>query len=180
MDKESIKTQMAILVHVVRCIQIKQVLSELDPEPALNFWRVIHGGFLDLSALDWCKIFGADGEPTHWKDVIEDKDSFREELFAALEVTKEEWATYWNHMHDYRNEFVAHHAADSDISTYPNLDLALNSSHFYYDHILELLNDGKVDGIEYRGMYSARFRAQAKEIAHAAIEATSGYTEEVY
>ncbi len=180
MDKESINTQIAIIVQVVRCIHIKQVLSELDPKPTLNFWRLIHGGFLDLSALDWCKIFGADAEPTHWKGVIDDKDTFREELLKACSIAKEEWEQYWNHMHDYRNQLVAHYTNDSDVSKYPKLDIALNSSHFYYDYLAKLLNDNKVEGLEPLQEYSDKFRAQVSEISETAIKATSEFKENVF
>ena len=137
-------------------------------------------GFLDLSALDWCKIFGSDGEPTHWKGVIDDKGSFRNELFSSLKITKKEWTDYWDHMHDYRNEFVAHTSKETNVSTYPNLNLALQSCHFYYDYLFNMLNEGKVEGIESLEVYSKRFREQIVEIADTAIKATSGFNENVY
>ena len=65
----------------------KRVLSALDPDPPLNFWRILHGNLLDTAVLDWCKLFGSDDEEhqkTHWKNVVADRDAFRAELLGTL------------------------------------------------------------------------------------------------
>jgi hypothetical protein len=43
--------QRAMLVQIVRCIHMKSALTTIDEDPTLNFWRLIHGGFLDLAVL---------------------------------------------------------------------------------------------------------------------------------
>ena len=177
MDKSLIQTQMAILVQIVRYIHIKQVLTELDPNPELNFWRLIHGAFLDAPVLDWCKIFGSDAEPTHWKGVVDDKDSFRADLLRVLNITQSEWTSYWNHLHDYRNEFVSHSVEEAAVTKYPSLDLALQSCHFYYDYLLNRLQDGDVDEVERLGAYSKRFSEHTAQIAQAALDATKEFRE---
>ena len=180
MIEATVKSQKALLVQIVRCIQLKRIFEELNPEPKLNFWRLIHGGFLDLPVLDWCKIFGSNAEPTHWKGVVHDIDKFKNDLFSYLEITQAEWVEYWNHMKDYRDELVAHYDLDSDVSTYPSLDLALRSSYFYYDCLTSHVDGCMSDGEERLEVYSLRFYEKAKEIAAKAIEATSDIKETVF
>jgi len=180
MSREEIDNQLSILVHIARCIQLKKVFNEIDPSPSLNFWRLIHGGFMDLPVLDWCKIFGANGEPTHWKGVVDDPAKFRTELLLKLEISQEEWEQYWNHMKDYRDELVAHFEAGTDVSTYPDLDIALKSSCFYYNYLYVVINEGKIEPTQFLEEYAERFYEQSKEIANTAYSATKGMKETVY
>ena len=181
MNEELVKTQMALLVQIVRCIQIKKILHELDPDPKLNFWRLIQGGFLDLPTLDWCKIFGSNAEPTHWKEIAQDQDNFREEMLNYLEISATDWVEYWNHMKNYRDELVAHYEMNSDVSSYPTLDIALKSSYFYYDYLANMLNEGILEEpMEVLENYSKRFYSSAKKVACLALEATSELKEVVY
>jgi hypothetical protein len=180
MNRESIENQMGLLVQIVRCIQMKKVLSEIDPDPKLNFWRLIHGSFMDLPALDWCKIFGSDAEPTHWKTVNSDHNEFRESLLGHLKISEKEWADYWGHMKDFRDKLVAHHSSNTSVDKYPEFDIALRSSYFYYDHLRNILAESNSDPIENLESYSLRFYEQAREIAVKAIEATNEINERVY
>ena len=93
------------LVHLARSAEMKRALTEVDPEPHLNFWRLIHGNQLDIAVLEWCKVFGSAGEATHWKKIVPpaDHDQFRDGLFGAVGVTAKEWEVYWNEMKKYRD-----------------------------------------------------------------------------
>lgn len=171
---------MGLLVQIVRSIQIKKVLSELNPNPRLNFWRIIQGGLLDLPVLDWCKVFGSNAEPTHWKGVVSDVEAFRAALLSHLQISQKEWEKYWLHMKDYRDELVAHYDADTGVTMYPSLELALKSSYFYHDYLLKVLNEGKIESLEMFETleeYSKRFHDRSMEIAAKAIEATNGIKE---
>ena len=178
MDRDEAKIQQELLVEVVRCIQLKRVLSATNPDPEMNFWRLFSGGMLDLSVIDWCKIFGANGEPTHWKGLVSDPDKFRNDMLLSLEIDEKEWSTYWNHMKSYRDEFVAHHQRESKIKTYPVLDIAFKSSCFYYDHLARELASPYGQGLDGKlEEYAQRFYDQAKEVAVAASQATNGFKE---
>lgn len=179
MNRESIENQMGLLVQIVRCIQMKKVLSEVDPDPKLNFWRLIHGSFMDLPALDWCKIFGSDAEPTHWKTVNSDHNEFRKSLLGHLKISEKEWADYWVHMKDFRDKLVAHHSSNTSVDKYPEFDIALRSSYFYYDHLRNISTESNSDPIENLESYSLRFYKQAREIAVKATEATNEINERV-
>ena len=179
MDLKLINNHQAILVQIIRSIQLKKVLSDIDPEPDLNFWRLIHGGFLDLSVIEWCKIFGENSENTHWKVLVdsdEGKSNFRDNLFSHLSISSAQWDENWNHLKDYRNDHVAHHNRDSSVAKYPDLDIALNSSFYYYSYLEGLTEGDRIDTIE---AYAERFYKQSRQIAEQAVAATSIFNETV-
>ena len=136
MSQVSMKNQMGLLVQIVRCIQMKKVLSEIEPNPKLNFWRLIHGSFMDLPSLEWCKIFGSNAEPTHWKEITSDHDKFKLLLLEYLNITETEWTCYWNQMKGFRDELIAHHSLNTSVSKYPELDIALLHILMHRDHLI--------------------------------------------
>jgi hypothetical protein len=169
------------LGNVVRSAQLKRALTSVDPNPTLNFWRLVYGNLLDVAVLEWCKLFGADSEPTHWKRVVSDHDSFRRALRRALGIDEAKWADYWEEMKAYRDALVAHHVNSSSVTRYPSLDLCLESCYFYYAHVIkELRSLGEVRFPDDLKEYSARFASQAKEIAERALASTGDIQESVF
>ncbi len=179
-------TQSELIAHVtrlgnvVRSAQLKRALTSVDPNPTLNFWRLIYGNLLDVAVLEWCKLFGANSEPTHWKRVVSDHDAFRQALLAALGIDQPTWVAYWEEMKAYRNALVAHHVGGTTVTRYPSLDLALGSCYFYYSHLIEKLQKlGEARFPDDLRDYGARFEAQAREIAERALASTAGIPESV-
>lgn len=176
-----LETQIRIVVQISRCIHLKRVLSRADADPQLNFWRLMQGGLLDLAVLEWTKIFGSNAEPTHWRSLITDHAAFKGDLLRYVGCTEAEWASYWHGMKGYRDEYIAHHSANPTITQYPTLDMALKSCYFYYSHLITIVRAAGQqcfpDDLE---VYCNRFAAQSKEIADAAINATTIYQELVF
>ena len=174
-----------IIANLVRCVHLKRVLSAVDPEPPLNFWRVIHGNLLDMAVIDWCKLFGSDDkehQKSHWKNMVADPNAFRTELFAKLGVDAKSWGAYWNEMKSYRDQYAAHRDfRASDITNFPTLDLALQSSCVYYDYVIaELRKKGSASYPVDLKAYGEAFAAQTKAIAEKAIAATASLNEQVF
>jgi len=167
---------------IVRCIHQKRALTDIEKKPQLNFWLLIYGMLLDVAVLEWCKLFGTDSEPTHWKRVVADPDRFRSDLLMALAIDELRWMEYWQDMKNYRDRHVAHHNWDlSIIDHYPELTLALKSSYFYYSYVIaELRTRGETRFPADLDEYCARFAHQAGEIGRAALEATARFRERVY
>jgi len=164
------------LVHLARSTEMKRALTEVDPNPHLNFWRLIHGNQLDIAVLEWCKVFGSDGEATHWKKIVPpaDHDQFRVGLFGAVGVTAEEWVAYWNEMKAYRDKLVAHYIESNSVDNFPMLDLALRSSCFYYSYLIkELRSLGETKYPDDLQIYYGEFESQAREIAATAFASTA-------
>ncbi len=85
-----IESHIERLVALVRSATLKRVLRKVDPEPGLNFWRVIYGNLLDFSVIEWCKTFGADGKDGHWKDIVTDPADVSVEYWCEIGYVRHE------------------------------------------------------------------------------------------
>jgi len=179
--KDDLITHVERLVNVTRSAQLKRSLTSVESDPALNFWRVIYGNLLDVAVLEWCKIFGTNAEPAHWKKIVTDHDAFQKDLLALLKIDKATWTMYWDELKNYRNKSIAHHCKEGGPENYPKLDLALESSYYYYAYLIkELRVFGRSKFPDDLREYSEKFARQATDIARKALTATSGITEKVY
>lgn len=170
------------LVHISRSALMKRALTAVDPDPHLNFWRLIHGNQLDIAVLEWCKVFGSDSEATHWKKIVPvaEHGNFRNDLLASLALTPASWTSYWKEMKEYRDNLAAHHNELNKIENYPVLDIALKSSFFYYRYLIkELRRLGDTRFPDDLETYSSRFEEQVRDVASRAISATAEMKERV-
>jgi hypothetical protein len=131
------------LVLIVRNIGMCRATKEQN-NLNFDFYSLIQGGFLDLSVLEWCKVFTYSpkgNEYTYWKKLIEPEhhDDFEKELIKLLEINEEIWSKYIEDMKLYRNSMVSHHKENYKdyknkprSSHYPNLEIALKSSCYYH------------------------------------------------
>lgn len=180
-ERDALVSHVMRLATLVRSAALKRALAAIDPHPNLNFWRIIYGNLLDIAVVEWCKIFGSDSEPGHWKKLVTDQDSFRTDMLTKLKIGPEEWAAYWMEMKRYRDTMATHGFGETDITHYPKLGLALESSYFYYSYLI-----GRLRALSERRYpddlreYSERFARQAQEIARSALSATAGFTEKVW
>ncbi len=180
---EELSAQLFRLVHLARSIAMKCALTAVEPEPKLNFWRLVLGNQLDIAVLEWCKVFGSHAEATHWKNVVPvtEHDQYRIDLLTSLGVNADDWSSYWEEMKEYRDNLVAHHIEAAKVPNYPKLDLALHSSFFHYKYVigkLRALNETRYPN-DLQAYYGA-FEAQAREIAKVSTAATSDMQERVY
>jgi hypothetical protein len=173
------------LASIVRNIQLRRALHDVCPEPHLNFWRLIYGDLTDFAVVECCKLFGSDDEQhqtTHWKNVVSDREQFGGDLLASLKLSMEEFFEYWQEMKGYRDMPVAHHdPGRRNILNFPNFNLALESTYFYYDYANgELQALGFQENPKDIRRYAMDFANQSKVIAAAAMEATKTISEKVY
>lgn len=181
--RKNLITHLFRLVHLARSAHLKRVLTEIDPDPDLNFWRLILGINLDIAVLEWCKVFGSNAENTHWKKIVpeDEHDNFRDLLLQNIGMSKEEWLSYWDSMKKYRDRQVAHYGELPADATYPVLDHAIDSSYFYYKYLItkfRALGETKYpDDLE---VYCTHFSKQIRKIAIQAIASTSDISEEVF
>jgi hypothetical protein len=182
-ERLKISAHLFRLVHIARSIEMKRVLTDVDPVPHLNFWRLIQGMLLDSAILEWCKFFGADSEITHWKNSIprEDHEHFRRDLFRAVGIDAHEWKKCRDEMKAYRDNLVAHYNESVKIDTYPTLDVAMKASCFYYGHLIKKLRTlGETKYPNDLHAYCEAFKSQSLEIAVAAVAATAAMKEQVF
>lgn len=168
-------------VCLVRNVMLKRALHNVDPEPKLNFWRITYGNLMDVAVIEWCKTFGSDSEGGHWKEVVDNHDSFRSGLLDQLGISQDRWAEYWKEMKRYRDKRAAHADFSVEVPDFPCFDIALKSAYYYYQFLIELKPELVAGGepTDLRS-YASDFEALAKKAAQAAIKATDRLPETVY
>lgn len=178
-DQGTIGLHIMRVVAIVRNVALKRALHTVPPQ-SLSFWRLVSGNALDMAVLEWCKVFGTDAEPSHWKAVVGDHGSFRTGLLSSLNVSEEQWNSFWKSVRDYRNELLAHHSFNPTATHYPKLDLILESSIFYYQHLIGVVRaTGDMRLPDDLRTYYSQFLDQATTIAKTATASTSSMSEMV-
>ncbi len=149
--------QFNILHDCIRSIIYFRHLSSIEEKSTAQiFMKDI---LSDHVIQSWCKIFGNNGEDTHWKKIAEaegvgdlSEPFSKESILRCTGMNDQEWSEYHSSMQTARNEFFSHFDMDSMILNYPNLDAALSSVVAYREWLSDLLdsvakakiNDGTV------------------------------------
>lgn len=183
-SKQRLLETVEILVNLVRNIRLRRELESVCADPPLNFWRLIYGDLTDIAVLEWCKLFGSDDsekQPAHWKNIVPDRDNFMHVLLTRLNVSLDQWKSYWDALKRYRDQSVAHHDHRRvQIKSYPIFDLALLSAYFYYEVVVTELSKLGVDKLPKDLMtYGDAFADLCRDIATAAMKATESFQETV-
>ena len=166
---------------MVRQLSYHRAINQRKEYLTLNFWIYMYNNTIDMAVLDWVHLFGNDKDDLHWKNIVNNIDEFRNDLFTELEVTKETWITYWKSIREYRNKDVAHIEV-RPISNIPEMSLAVKAVCFYYSHILlELEKYGDYSKWPKNLFdYYERSFEQSMDISLIALYATSNFKEKVY
>jgi hypothetical protein len=176
-----------ILTAFVWSVHLQRVLLGVDPKPRLNFWRVICNNLFDMAVIEWSKLFGYDRkQPMQWRSAVPEAEhaAFQRDLVRTLGLSRQQWHDYQDEIKTYRDKRAAHHASslDPDLPRdFPRFDVALRAAHFYYDWILQRMQD-RGEAHHYPldlDDYCQRFSEQAREAAQRAIAATATLDEKV-
>lgn len=100
-----------------------------------QFWVNTNSNFLDITVLEWCKLFGDERSKHYFAKVVSDPAQFRKELFAKLVVTETAFNDCIQQMRTYRDKFVAH-LDELDTMQIPDLTIAKMSTVFLYEYLL--------------------------------------------
>ena len=101
--------------HLAYARGIKEATANLIDRR--EFWESTASAYLELAVVEWCKVFGSDGEKTHWKKVLadnikeieeQDLEDFRRRVLSKTGLTQKEWDTYHKKMLSLRDKYVAH------------------------------------------------------------------------
>jgi len=106
-----------------------------------DFWINLNGNFLDIAALSWCYLFVDSKGEFRWQKLIEDQPGFSSRMYGYLKCTENEFQDYISSMRLYRDKRVAHRdrylTSDTKIH-YPDLDLAIKSTSFFFSELSKL------------------------------------------
>ena len=99
----------------------------------VEFWNTVDGNFLDVTVLEWCKLFDTNAHQG-WRKVVADKEAFERNLLLDLGLTSEEFAGVVQEMRRYRDKFVAHLDSD-EVADIPHLEVAKRAVQFYHQRV---------------------------------------------
>ncbi len=109
-----------------------------------NFSITISGNFIDISIIEWCKLFGAYGDNHHWRNLTgDDADDFSSALYKHLSMSEIEFNEYHQSMKNYRDVFAAHWDDDGD-GKRPHLDSAFECIVFLHEYIFNNVEEPSV------------------------------------
>ncbi len=121
-----------------------------------DFWRNANSNFLDISVIEWCKLFCESKEKHHWRKVVPETAAFLPALWEAIGVTEDVFNANCKEMKTYRNKFVAHLDAERRMQI-PRLTLVVDSVVFLYDLVRNEYQDFLLDAPEdLRSYYEER------------------------
>lgn len=106
-----------------------------QPFAKKQFWVNTNGNFLDIAVLEWCKLFADIKGQHYYTRIVQDPNTFLNQLLATLNLTKTDFDNYVKEMKNYRDKFVAHLDKDLMMSI-PRLGIARKSAKALYHHLL--------------------------------------------
>lgn len=169
------------LLYVVRNAASYRSLKKYKDGFNQNYWILVFNNFYDAAVLEWCKVFGTDNEPTHWKTLVDDHTSFRKGLLARIGIGEHGWESYWKQVRDYRNNLITHHQKTPKVTQYPPLDNALEAAFFYYEWLVKKLDElGIIQEPENLKDYYFSCLEQSMRFSERAFKATKEIEEKVF
>ena len=162
MDREKRLRRVALLCcHFARnCAYYRAGWDGKETKARNEFWATVQGNFIDIAVLEWLKLFGDHKDKHHWRKIVEDKDSFKQEMLAKCEISESELAHTRDLLKEYRDKFIAHLDSE-EMMCIPVLDIPIKVMKFYYEYIAhELVETGLGDlPIDIELYYQSCFRA---------------------
>jgi hypothetical protein len=112
------------------------------------FWTLTIDAHLVRATIEWCKVFGSNNNPTHWKklSVAQSEvlwNSFLGGLFQATGLDEQDWRQYRKSIVDFRNKFVAHRELHFS-EPVPGFDNALAATYYYDNWVRKIISPDKL------------------------------------
>lgn len=109
-----------------------------QPHADKDFWVNANGNFVEISVLEWCKLFGEKKRGKYfYGQVVPDAGDFLAAMLAHLGMTEADWDTYVDSMKTYRDKYIAHWDEDLDGAHRPVMDITKNSTVYLLDWLTE-------------------------------------------
>lgn len=168
------------LIYVIRNAANYRSMAKFKDDFDQNYWIQIYNNFFDVAVLEWCKIFGTDSEPTHWKTIVKDHQAFRNGLLSSIGLDEQGWSNFWQSVNSYRNNIIAHFKRISGLS-YPSLDVIIKSTFYYYEWLQkELDKHGIIQEPKDLVGYYNRCLKQAESFSETSYNSTANIKEKVF
>ena len=99
-----------------------------------QFWVSLNSNFIDISVIEWCKLFGDYKDKHHWKKIMHDDQTFKDRMFESINIKQTDLDRVHSTIKSYRDKFVAHLDSEETINI-PELEDALRMIFFYYSEV---------------------------------------------
>lgn len=74
-----------------------------------NLWRILSNSCLDIAVINWCNLFGAYSESTHWQSCkLRGIIDFENQILNACGISKDDYKSLHHSIKNYRDRAVAH------------------------------------------------------------------------
>jgi len=147
--------------HLINSLDI--LCEEFDREQReLSTLTHIHNVLLSDAVISWSKLFGMDSEECHWKNLVQNHDDFKEELFDKLGISPKEFRSYQVKVLDFRNKWVVHYEPSYKHDIIPYFEHMHNSALALHNYLRKQV------GEEYGGPEC--MESFGKEVAESFIE----------
>ncbi|MCF8079777.1 MAG: hypothetical protein K9K88_10890 [Desulfobacterales bacterium] len=114
--------------------------------PKNELWVTLNSNFLDISVLEWCKLFAESKAFHSFRKVTVSPDAFLPQLYSDFGATRQEWDSYLQKMREYRDKFIAHLDRKKTMDI-PTMDLAEFAIFYLYD----TMRGEQIEGV-FRGL----------------------------
>ena len=134
-----------------------------------GFWLTVHGNFIDVCALEWCKLFGSRSGKYHWSNTLTDPERFRREMLNAHSIDDASLESLWNEVKNYRDDFVAH-SEEQETTAIPNMNVPYVLVEFYFGKLqydFPALQTNNSLPTNFDWYYDARLKEAERALLHA-------------
>jgi hypothetical protein len=137
------------LMAFAHAVHVRRMIEKIAVEPKQTFWIMTLNLLIESATIEWCKVFGAWNEQTHWTQAFPkaDHNSVRAKLLLALAMDAAAWEAYRDTIVDYRNHMIAHHDLDASVAAYPQFDPGLKAATFMFDQLRAKADQDWLGGI---------------------------------
>ena len=140
--RERLRRVALLCCHCARNIAYyREWHDRLAPGEYGEILATIDGNFLDMSVMEWCKLFSDKRGKHHWRKVVNHPD-FEADMLKQLDERADQFENYIDDMRAYRDKFLAH-LDDERTMNIPSMELARKSVTFFYEYLVsfEASND---------------------------------------
>jgi hypothetical protein len=111
--------------------------SNNKPKTKDQFWVSLNCNFMDISVLEWYKLFGDYKDKHHWIKIMHHDQTFKDRMFESLNIRQSDLDEIHGSIKSYRDKFVAHLDSE-EIMHIPKLENALRMVFFYYSEVKKI------------------------------------------
>jgi hypothetical protein len=156
LNKDAINIALHLHVNCVRNYATRLAIQDnFNHLKQSNFWRVVSNSALDITVIDWCKLFGAYKESTHFKNSTERGiQSLEKQVLNVCNTTLADYHLLHTSLLEYRDRSVAHVDINNWQVNVPYLSNAIELIYISFD--IFTMNVG-IKGLDIRQEFSEQY-----------------------